>query len=230
VIKRIFLALPLLLFCGLTVFFALAVSGNAAVWAQTTPVEVMAQPADVDAERAAIEAERARLDQIFAIQNRSCYEKFLVNRCLNAFKVQHRESMSDLKRRDNAINDQERQLKGEQERAKIAERTSPEAVQAAADKRAASMKEFDDRMAREKENFSAQSGNALNAKKFLAEQADRIDKNKAKLAARSVRQAEATEQSIKYQDRLAQAKERQEANAKRQQDSKPAAASLPTPP
>lgn len=228
-IKKMSLASTLRL-ASLALISGLTVLSSLSVWAQSSVGEVGAQAIDIGAERIRIQNERVRVDQTFTAQDRTCYDKFLVNRCLNEFQAQRREAMSDLKRQENAINDQERKDKAQQALLKIAERSSPEALQAAADKRSASVKEFNDRMAREKEKFSNRAGTAVDTKKSMAEQAERIEKNKAKLAARSTRQVEAAAELKKSQERLQQAQQRQDANAKRQQENKSPAASLPTPP
>jgi hypothetical protein len=226
-IKKTFFASAKLRLGGLAFF---GILGSSLVWAQPNAEEVPTQPINIGAERIRIQTERASVEQRFTAQERTCYDKFLVNRCLNEFNVQRREAMSDLKRQEISINDQERKAKGEQQLLKIAERSSPEALQAAAEKRQAAVKEFNDRIAREKEGASSRASAAAEAQKSLAAQADRIEKNNAKLAARSSRQAEAAEQLKKSQERSQQAQERQDANAKRQQENRSPSASLPTPP
>lgn len=64
-----------------------------------------------DAERQRIAAERLALGRSFDAGRAACYEKFLVNRCLDDVREQRRAGLSGLRRQEISLNDLERKTR-----------------------------------------------------------------------------------------------------------------------
>ena len=65
-----------------------------------------------DAERLRISKERAVLEAGFHREDVACYQKFMVNNCLDEVKIRRQEALTDLRRQEISIDDQERKAKG----------------------------------------------------------------------------------------------------------------------
>ncbi|KQP22984.1 hypothetical protein [Pseudorhodoferax sp. Leaf267] len=78
-----------------------------------------AQPDEVQAERAHIAAERGRIAQRVAAEQRACHQRFAVNDCLKASRAVERKELDALRRREVVLNDQDRQRKATEQRAKL---------------------------------------------------------------------------------------------------------------
>lgn len=186
--------------------------------------------AAVDREREQINAERAALEAKFDVEEAACYKKFAVNSCLNAIKLRRREAMTGLKQREVALNDQQRREKAADQLRKTEEKSSPDVLRQAAERRA---KALEDTTAREErsrkkadERVSLQQGEASNA----ADAAGKLKGSKERAQARAERQAEIADEVQKYNDKQQEVLERKASREKRQREqTKPPAASLPTP-
>ena len=167
-----------------------------------------------DAARVRISAERSRLEATFALEDTACYKRFLVNNCLDESKVRHRDAMADLRRQEIVLNDEARKAKAAEQLQKIEDKSSPEQLQLEADKKAQAVKDFADRMARDKQKnvdyTTLQAGEKANAEAS----ASRAKSNQDKQAKSASKQAAATEELRKYNERQAQSKERQARNAR----------------
>ena len=133
--------------CLIVMFFLAALSGLAAA----QPLTLEARPQNIDAERAKIDAERVRLEAGFLAEDIACYEKFDVNSCLGKVNARRREVMAELRRKEVALNDEERRIRGEQEMMRIEEKSSPENLQQAAAQRAKAAEAYQLRLDREKD-------------------------------------------------------------------------------
>ena len=71
---------------------------------------VLAQTSN-DAERLRISKERAVLEAGFHRKDAACYQKFMVNNCLDEVKIRRQEALTDLRRQEISIDDQERKAK-----------------------------------------------------------------------------------------------------------------------
>lgn len=167
-----------------------------------------------DSARVRISAERSRLETTFALEDTACYKRFLVNNCLDEAKVRHRDALADLRRQEIVLNDEARKAKAAEQLQKIEDKSSPEQLQLEADKKAQAVKDFADRMARDKQKnvdyTTLQAGEKANAEAS----ASRAKSNQDKQARIASKQAAATEELRKYNERQAQSKERQARNAR----------------
>lgn len=210
-----------LIFLLLFSLFAAAASGQGANDAASTAI---------DREREQINAERAALEAKFDIEEAACYKKFAVNNCLNAIKLRRREAMTGLKQREVALNDQQRRERAADQLRKTEEKSSPEVLRQAAERRA---KALEDTAAREDrsrqkadERIILQQGEAANA----AETAGKLKGSRERAQARAERQAEIAGEVQKYNDKQQEVLERKASREQRQREqTKPPAASLPTP-
>jgi colicin import membrane protein len=88
-----------------------------AVWLVATAVHVNAQntTAQLDSDRERIERERTRLQDDFVLEDAACYKKFAVNYCLADVNERRRSALSDLRRQEILINDEERKIRAEEQ-------------------------------------------------------------------------------------------------------------------
>lgn len=201
---------------------------SALAGAQTAALQ--ARPENIDAERAKIHAERIRLEAGFLTEDAACYEKFAVNSCLGKVNSRRREAMADLRRQEILLNDEERKIRGAQELRRIEEKSSPENLQEAADRRARAAEDYQSRLEREKIK-QQERASAPSAEKAAREAgAERLMNQQKKARARTDRQAAAAEEAKKFDERQKQAQERR-AQHEREQLSRPQppAKSLPLP-
>jgi colicin import membrane protein len=182
-------------------------------------------------ERQRIASERVRLEAGFSAEDAACYDKFLVNNCLDKVRVRRNEAMADLRRQEILLNDQDRRLKGAEQIRKTEEKSSPASQQEAANRRAEALSDFQGRAEREKQKSLDRADAAAGEKASGDAAAARLQENQNKATARSAKQAAAAEQTKKYQERQREAAERKARHdAEQLRQTKPPAASLPLPP
>jgi colicin import membrane protein len=162
-----------------------------------------------DAERLRISTERAKLEAAFALEDTACYKRFLVNSCLDEVKARRRDALGDLRRQEIVLNDQARKAKAAEQLQKTEDKSAPEKLQQEADKRAQAVKDFEDRMAREKQKAADRETLQAGEKAKSEAAAARLKSNQGKEASRTTKQAAAAEELKKYNERQEQAKERQ---------------------
>lgn len=192
-------------------FFLLLSVVTFAAYAQLAPA-VPAAPASAptaEAERARISAERARLETGFTAQEAACYKKFMVNNCLDDIKPRRREALADLRRQEISLDDQERKARAAAQIRKTEEKSSPEKQQEAADRRALAIKDFDERMAREKQKNADRATTRSSEKANADSAAGRVKENQAKAATRLDKQASAQEEVRKFNEKQEKVRERQ---------------------
>ena len=193
------------------VWLALALSwglGTSTQIAAADAVTLAAVPLTPDAERVRITAERDRLEAGFNLENAACYQKFLVSNCLDEVKLRRRDALADLRRQEVTLNALERKAKAAGQIRKTEERSSPENQQQDAEKRAASLKDFQIRMDREKQKNAARAENQSNEPGKSAAEADRIRGQQEKAIERNNKQAAAPEALRKFNERQEKARER----------------------
>ena len=193
------------------VWLALALSwglGTSTQIAAADAVTLAAVPLTPDAERVRITAERDRLEAGFNLENTVCYQKFLVSNCLDGVKFRRRDALADLRRQEVTLNALERKAKAAGQIRKTEERSSPENQQQDAEKRAASLKDFQIRMDREKQKNAAWAENQSNEPGKSAAEADRIRGQQEKAIERNNKQAAAPEALRKFNERQEKARER----------------------
>jgi len=106
-----------------------------------------AEGPDLSAERERIKAERARIDAAKGQEERACQDRFAVNDCMNAAKRRWREPLADLRRQENALNDQERRRRSADQVRQNGERAA-QAQADAAQRREKALQDQKDREAR----------------------------------------------------------------------------------
>ncbi|MFN5350324.1 MAG: hypothetical protein ACK5A0_12425 [Polaromonas sp.] len=184
-----------------------------------------------DAERLRISKERAALEAGFNREDAACYQKFLVNNCLDEVKIRRQEAFADLRRQEMSIDDQERKAKGAEQLQKTEDKTSPEKQQEEADRRAQALRDSDARMERERQKNADRLKLESNEKSNLETAAAKAKGAQNKQVGRTAKQAAAAEEVKKYNERLEKAKERQARIAKdRASQSSPSAGPLPVMP
>ena len=180
-------------------------------------------------ERARIAAERSQLEAGFAAQEAACYDKFLVNSCVSKVNVLRRDAMAGLKRQEILLNDRDRKLRAAEQLRKIDEKSSAAAQEAAATRRAQSLKDTQDRALRDQQKSVDRVQVDAQAKSNVEAAASKAASRQAEAAARAEKQAGAGDEARKFRERQAQADQRRAENAERTK-SKPPAQPLPVPP
>ncbi len=198
------------------VFLLAALSGL--VGAQTTAPQT--SPENIDAERAKISAERVRLEAGFLTEDAACYEKFAVNSCLGKVNSRRREAMASLRRQEILLNDEERKIRGAQEMRRIEEKSSPENLQEAADRRARAAEDYQSRLEREKIKQQERASAPAAEKAAHEASAEKLLDRQKKARTRTDKQAAAAEEAKKFEERQKQAQERR-AQHERDQLSRP---------
>ena len=161
-----------------------------------------------DAERMRISTERSRLEAAFAIEDTACYKRFLVNNCVDEVKVRRRDALADLRRQEIVLNDEARKINAAEQLQKIEDKSSPKKLQQEADERAQAVKDFDDRVARDKQKAADRGALQAGEKAKSDAAASRLKGKQEKEAGRTAKQGLAAEELRKYNERQEQAKER----------------------
>ena len=183
-----------------------------------------------DKERLRISTERARLEAAFTLEDAACYKRFLVNNCLDEVKVRRRDALANFRRQDIVLNDEARKAKAAEQIQKTEDKSAPEKLQQDTDKRAQAVKDFDDRMARDKQKIADRDALQAGEKSKSDAAAGRMKGNQDKEAGRTAKQALAAEELRKYNDRQEQARQRQARYAKdKASQAKAPAKPLPAP-
>ena len=167
-----------------------------------------AQSMTPDAERSRINAQRTRLETGFGLESAACYQKFLVNRCLDGIKLRRRETLADLRRQEIALNALDRQAKAAGQIRKTEEKSSPDNQQQDAEKRAAALADFRVRVNREEQKNAARAEAQASESANSQALAERIKSQQDKAIARNSKQAAAPEELRKFNERQEKAKER----------------------
>lgn len=184
-----------------------------------------------DRERELISRERIALEAKFDAEEAACYKKFAVNGCLGAIKPKRREAMVELRQREVALNDQKRREAAADQIRKTEEKSSPEALKQAAERRTQAlvdMKAREDRQRqKEGERIKLQQNEALNA----ADAASRVQGSQEMAKARADKRSAVASKVQKYNDKQREGLERKASRDKKlREQTKPAAKPLPTPP
>lgn len=162
-----------------------------------------------DAERSRINADRSKLESAFALEDTACYTRFLVNNCLDEVKVRRLDALADLRRQEILLNDEARKAKAADQLQKTEVKSSPEKLQQEADKRAQAIKDFEDRMARDKQKNADREALQAGEKSKSDAAAGRIKSSQDKASGRAARQTLEAGELRKYNQRMGLAKERQ---------------------
>lgn len=203
---------------------------------------VLAQDRDAErvreAERARIATERAAVDARFAERKKECNAVFAVTDCVDKATRQRNAAMADLRRQERVLNDAERREKAAERLKAQEERSSPEARQAAEERRLRGLQE-------QKEREAAAAEKAMKRAEQEAERAAKprrtitlpgpVEPQGTPRAAQAPKSNAPTAEEAKrnreaYEARLAAA-ERHKAEVRERlaRRSKPAASALPVP-
>ena len=140
-----------------------------------------------DAEYLRISTERSKLEAAFALEDTACYKRFLVNSCLDEVKARRRDALADLRRQEIVLNDEARKIKAAEQLQKIEDKSSPEKLQQEADERAQAVKDFDDRVARDKQKAADREVLQAGEKARSDAAASRLKGNQEKEAGRTAK-------------------------------------------
>lgn len=121
--------------------------------AQQAPAEASSPTA---IERARIEQERKREEIRYAQEEAACYQRFAVTDCLREVRVRRRVTLEDFRRQEVKLNDAERKNRGTEQLKRADEKSSPQAEQDEADRRAAARQEYRERRARAEQKQTEQ--------------------------------------------------------------------------
>lgn len=191
---------------------------------------ISAQPT-VDAERQRIESERAAAQAGFDLQSNACYKKFWVNDCLDDVKAKRLEVISDLRRQEVSLNDQERKAKSAEQLQKLEEKASVANELNKQNERAEAVKKAQARTEREANKAAATpfSAPAPSPKSDLAAQSKQI-RQAQKQASQLEKQSQAADQLEKYDAKQKKAEARQAKRRLEQEAQKTKKQAAPLPP
>jgi colicin import membrane protein len=195
----------------------------------------------VSEEFAKLKQERAVIDANLKKQEAVCYKKFAVNNCLKDAKTEAQAALNAVKRRENEINDQQRNAKIESDQSKK-EKISSKKVGNNTDDKTSEVKDKTRTVKPVKPAKAIQSDADILAKKNAAEKS-RADAAQKRLAETNLKQAASQKKAqtranknsqsavnaAKYNQKLIQAEEHKQALEKARLEKKPKSAPLPMP-
>lgn len=161
----------------------------------------MAGGLSIEIERARLQESRSREAARYDKEDAACYRKFAVTACLAEVRVRRRETLADLRRQEISLNDAERKRKGADQLVRIEEKSSPQAMQEAADKRAEALEAHKERQ----ERADQKAAERLDA---TSNQANVPKESQPAAEARARKAASVAEEQKKYNDKLREAQER----------------------
>ena len=187
-------------------------------------------PASLDTQRAAITAERSRLEAGFLQEDAACYKRFVVNSCLEKVNARRLQAMAELRRQEIALNDEERKNKGAEQLRRTQEKSSPEKLQEAQERRTKATQDYQSRLERNKDQPQDRAETSAHEKAARDAHAQKLAAHQKKAQARADRQAAAAEEARAFNERQ---KEAQARRAQHQADqlkrTSPTAKPLPLP-
>ena len=195
-----------------------------------TAVQADALSERLEQERQRISIERVQQEALLLRQDRACYERFAVNRCLGKVNVERRAIMADLRRQEVLLNVEERRARGADQLQKLDDKSSLQIQQEDANRRAQAWQDYEARLVREQSKKAdrqlRQGQDAANTATYQ----DRLKLEAEQAQSRKAGQSQAAEEAQKYQNRVQEAQERKAARElQKQQATKPPAPSLPLP-
>lgn len=196
----------------------------------------------VSEEFAKLKQERAVIDTNLKKQEAVCYKKFAVNNCLKDAKTEAQAALNAVKRRENEINDQQRNAKIESDQSKKEKTSSKKAVGNNTDDKTSEVKDKTRTVKSVKPAKAIQSDADIFAEKNTAEKS-RADAAQKRLAETNLKQAASQKKAqtranknsqsalnaAKYNRKVIQAEEHRQALEKARLEKKPKSAPLPIP-
>ncbi len=187
--------------------------------------------AQLEAQRKRIEAERAEAQAGFLREDAACYQKFAVNSCLGGVNERRRAMLSDLRRQEVLINDEDRRIRAEEQLRRADERVAEQAQREKADRQAASGTEEKSQRDRAAKKRESQGASELRRQDRVDANAGRLRRNQEKSATRAERSEGEAQAMRDFEDRQNKAQARRAENSANQQKrDKPVGKPLPVPP
>jgi colicin import membrane protein len=182
-------------------------------------------------ERERINSERLALEATFDVEEAACYKKFFTNRCLKESQLRRREAMAQLRLQEVALNDRERKERAAAQIQKTEEKSSPEVLRQAAERRAQALQETRERVQRAQEKADERGVVKQNEAINAAEAAKRAQGSQERAQARAEKKAAAAREVETYNNKQQEARERKASREQQQREqTKAPAKTLPTPP
>ena len=188
-------------------------------------------------ELAELKQEKLSIESKFKTLEAACYKKFAVSNCLQDVKIEKLRVLSDIKRRELAINDAKRQLKADEinkKSKKLVEKVDVPASVSDASKSAKSEKpsRTDNKRAepvpKDQSKLSEQRALAAQQRVLESNKKQAASQEKAKLRAKKLTEAE--EQTAKFNKKILEAEAHKNAVEKaKAEKTKPKFAPLPIP-
>jgi len=182
-------------------------------------------------ERERINTERTALEAGFDAEEAACYKKFFTNSCLKEVQPRRRAAIGLLRQQEVALNDRERKEKAAAQIQKTEEKSSLEAQQQAAERRAQALQETQLRAERSQQKAGDRGVMKQNEALNAADTASKALGAQQRAQARIEKQAAAADEAQKYRDKQQQVKDRKASREQAQREqTKAPAKPLPTPP
>ena len=163
------------------------------------------QPLDIEGDRNRIQSERARIEVRYQPDVAACYARFAVTDCLRKVRVRQREALDTLRRQEIALNDAERERKGQEQLERIKEKSSTQRLEEQAASRVEAQK-----AQQEREERASQKASASGAVK-----PDQPAGAREKKSAEQIRtEDDIAKERQQFNDKLRQAQERRESREK----------------
>jgi colicin import membrane protein len=166
------------------------------------------------AERERIAQLRNRSTQDYEAAKVACYQKLVVNACLNQARDQHNRQQADLKRQEIGLNDQQRKRRSAQQLERTEAQTSPERAEETARKRGQALQDGANREQRAAQRLSA----STEGKRTAAQAADATKAPSAQSSDQMAKQKRAQANAQKRQQKLQKAAQTKAQFDQRQDD------------
>lgn len=213
---------------ALSLLLAAAIAPLSTAYAQASAPQGAEVPVkrDFEGERKAIGDARAWTNYRFALAERECYSKFLVNRCIEKAQDEQRAELHVLRKRELDVGDAERAYKAAtRDREQAIRRAEYEAGQPGRAANEAASRAAYDRKQQEQQLRDAQRAadapsRAANAQAFQQKQAD-FDARVKEAQQKGAEQARQRQENVKaFEEKQRQAAERQKALDERRENAK----------
>ena len=196
----------------------------AALFALLAPAASIGAPPDQTAERQRIQQERAQAESLFKDREQECLKGFVVTPCTDKAQRQRRQSLAELKRQENLLDEQLRRQRAADRDEALAEKTREreQAAQAAAGASAAEASAPAPQRAPREPRRPAATPEQAQA------QAEQREAERSSKAAEATRRAQAQRGKVEAAARHKADVEKR--NAEQARSEKPASPGLPIPP
>jgi len=210
---------------------ACAQDANAGAGAPPEAGAEAALQASEKAQHDRIAAERGKIETRYGKERQACYSRFAVNDCLNESRRRRRVEVEELDRQEAAINDAERQRRGD---AALKRLEAANAKSSSFDAQEHQRKALQDQQERDRRAAEQAASRQQRQADAAASRRDWEDKQRANAAEDTQRQERRQQDAVeraRYEEKVEAARrERADLDARNAQRTKPRAAPLPPPP